>query len=49
MDICRTLKPDLVEVEPGRLVACHLYTSPQAAGPTGASEATERNQQGVTQ
>lgn len=46
MDICRTVKPDLVEVEPGRLVACHLYTT--AAGSTGASEANERNQQGET-
>jgi oligopeptide transport system ATP-binding protein len=45
MDICRTVKPDLIEVEPGRLVACHLYT---AAGSTGASEANERNQQGET-
>jgi oligopeptide transport system ATP-binding protein len=47
MDICKTVKPDLVEVEPGRMVACHLYTS--AAGSTGASEAIERNQQGVNQ
>jgi oligopeptide transport system ATP-binding protein len=47
MDICRTVKPELAEVEPGRMVACHLYTS--AAGSTGASEANERNQQGVTQ
>jgi oligopeptide transport system ATP-binding protein len=46
MDICKTVKPDLAEVEPGRMVACHLYTS--AAGSTGASEATERNQQGET-
>ncbi len=46
MDICRTVKPDLLEVEPGRLVACHLYT---AAGSTGASEANERNQQGENQ
>ena len=46
MDICRTVKPDLLEVEPGRLVACHLYT---AAGSTGASEANERNQQGEDQ
>lgn len=46
MDICRTVKPDLSEVEPGRLVACHLYT---AAGSTGASEANERNQQGEDQ
>jgi oligopeptide transport system ATP-binding protein len=45
MDICRTIKPDLIEAEPGRLVACHLYT---AAGSTGASEANERNQQGET-
>ncbi|MDZ4087542.1 MAG: dipeptide ABC transporter ATP-binding protein [Tabrizicola sp.] len=45
MDICRTVKPDLLEVEPGRLVACHLYT---AVGSTGASEANERNQQGET-
>jgi oligopeptide transport system ATP-binding protein len=49
MDICRTVKPDLAEVEPGRLVACHLYNNPSDAGPTGASEAYERNQQGVTQ
>jgi oligopeptide transport system ATP-binding protein len=46
MDLCKTVKPDLTEVEPGRMVACHLYT---AAGSTGASEANERNQQGVTQ
>jgi oligopeptide transport system ATP-binding protein len=46
-DLCRTVKPELTEVEPGRLVACHLYTP--AAGSTGASEAQERNQQGVTQ
>ena len=46
MDICTTVKPDLIEVEPGRMVACHLYTP--AAGSTGASEANERNQQGET-
>jgi oligopeptide transport system ATP-binding protein len=46
MDICRSVKPDLLEVEPGRLVACHLYIT--AAGSTGASEANERNQQGET-
>ncbi len=44
MDICKTVKPALTEVEPGRMVACHLYT---AAGSTGASEANERNQQGA--
>jgi oligopeptide transport system ATP-binding protein len=49
MEICQTVKPDLVEVEPGRLVACHLYPTTTAAGPTGASEAPERNQQGVKQ
>jgi oligopeptide transport system ATP-binding protein len=53
MDICRTVKPDLLEVESGRLVACHLYPTTTAAGPTGASEAPvnkkhERNQQGET-
>jgi oligopeptide transport system ATP-binding protein len=47
MDICTTAKPALAEVEPGRMVACHLYTS--ATGSTGGSEANERNQQGVTQ
>jgi oligopeptide transport system ATP-binding protein len=45
MEICKTVKPDLIQVEPGRMVACHLYP---AAGSTGASEATERNQQGET-
>jgi oligopeptide transport system ATP-binding protein len=49
MDICKTVKPDLTEVEPGRMVACHLYSNNPAAGATGASEATERNQQGVSQ
>ncbi|MFM7442332.1 MAG: ABC transporter ATP-binding protein [Tabrizicola sp.] len=46
MDICRSVKPDLVEVEPGRMVACHLYAP--TAGSTGGTEATERNQQGET-
>ena len=49
MEICRTVKPGLAEVEPGRLVACHLYNNPSDAGSTGASEANERNQQGVMQ
>ena len=46
MDICRQVKPDLVEAEPGRLVACHLYETKPAAGATGGAEAPERNQQG---
>lgn len=46
MDICKTVKPALAEVEPGRMVACHLYTP--ATGSTGGSEANERNQQGET-
>lgn len=49
MDICRTVKPDPAEVEPGHMVACHLYPTKTAAGTTGASEAIERNQQGVKQ
>jgi oligopeptide transport system ATP-binding protein len=49
MDICRSVKPELAEVEPGRMVACHLYNNPIDAGATGASEANERNQQGVNQ
>ncbi|CAN1570354.1 AppF ABC-type oligopeptide transport system, ATPase component [Paracoccaceae bacterium] len=49
MDICRQVKPDLAEVEPGRQVACHLYHNNSAAGSTGAPEANERNQQGETQ
>ena len=49
MDICRQVKPDLAEVEPGRQVACHLYEPKTAAGSTGGPEAIERNQQGVNQ
>jgi len=47
-DLCRAVKPDLTEVEPGRHVACHLFSKPPA-GSTGPREATEHNQQGVTQ
>ena len=47
-DLCKVVKPDLTEIEPDRFVACHLYSNKPAAGPTGASEATERNQQGVS-
>ena len=47
MDICRSVKPELAEVEPGRLVACHLYSKTPHAGSTGGPEAREPNQQGV--
>ena len=45
MDICRTTRPDLAEVQPGRFVACHLY----AAGSTGATEVPEQNQKYIQQ
>jgi oligopeptide transport system ATP-binding protein len=48
-DRCRVEKPPLLEVEPGRFVACHLYDPYQTPGATGAPEANERNQQGVLQ
>ncbi|MBD3763649.1 MAG: ABC transporter ATP-binding protein [Rhodobacterales bacterium] len=49
MPVCREVQPELAEVEPGRLVACHLYTATtQTAGPTGGTEATEHVQQGET-
>ncbi len=53
-DRCRVEKPDLVQVEPGRLVACHLYSATtNPAGSTGRPEAptqvkAEHNQQGVS-
>jgi oligopeptide transport system ATP-binding protein len=48
-DLCHVEKPQLQEVEPGRLVACHLFTpNNPAAGSTGGAEATEHNQQGET-
>ena len=49
MEICKSVKPDLTEVEPGRQVACHLYTDSKktAAAPTGAPEDNEPNQQGA--
>ncbi len=48
-DLCRQVKPELAEVEPGRFVACHLFSSITAVGSTGAPEAKEHNQQGVSQ
>ena len=53
-DRCRVEKPDLVQVEPGRLVACHLFPAQtKATGSTGAYEAPrqahiEHFQQGAT-
>jgi oligopeptide transport system ATP-binding protein len=46
-DRCRVEKPILREAEAQRFVACHLFDE-NAAGSTGASEAKERNQQGVS-
>ena len=47
-DRCRVEKPVLQQVEPGRMIACHLYSE---AGSTGLSEAFEptqkTNQQGA--
>ena len=28
MDVCRTKAPEMLEVAPGRIVACHLYSKP---------------------
>ena len=42
MKICLTVKPQLDEIEPGRHVACHLYTTAELNGGTGASRPTPR-------
>ena len=47
-DRCRVERPELQEVEPQRFVACHLF-KPQVTGSTGAAEANERLNQGVSQ
>jgi oligopeptide transport system ATP-binding protein len=47
-DRCLTERPALIEVRPGRQVACHLFTTPPA-GSTGGIEVFEPNQQGVSQ
>jgi oligopeptide transport system ATP-binding protein len=47
-DRCRSERPALTEVEPGRLVACHLFNSP-TAGSTSSTEVNEPNQLGVSQ
>jgi oligopeptide transport system ATP-binding protein len=46
-DLCRTTRPELTEVEPGRMVACHLFNNP-ASGSTAGPEVQEPNQQGVS-
>jgi len=45
--ICREVAPDLIQVSPGRQVACH-FVPPQSttAGPAGGTEAPEHPQQG---
>ena len=45
-DHCRSVEPRLAEVEPGRFVACHLYSNNTPAGSTGRSGATEHQHQG---
>ena len=39
MDICKTVKPETVEVAPSHFVACHLINQDQTAGRTGGSKA----------
>jgi oligopeptide transport system ATP-binding protein len=46
-DLCREQRPELTEVEPGRMVACHLFTNP-TGGSTAGPEVKEPNQQGVS-
>jgi len=48
MPVCVEVKPPLLQVEPGRYVACHLYPQTSPAGPTGG-EALKPNQQGALQ
>ena len=45
---CHQEKPELIEVQPGRQVACFLYQENTAVGSTASVEATELNQQGET-
>jgi len=46
MDICRTAKPPLIQVEPGRLVACFLYPQTAPVGST-VGAAFQPTQQGA--
>jgi len=41
MDICREKQPPMLEVAPGRFVACHLFPTP-LSGATSASEELEK-------
>jgi len=46
MDICRTNVPPMLEVAPGRLVACHLYPTPiSGALPASKQAASEELEQ----
>jgi oligopeptide transport system ATP-binding protein len=48
--ICHEVDPELIEVRPGRRVACHFVLPENpTAGATGGTEATEPNQQGALQ
>ena len=48
-DRCMVEKPELAEVEPGRMVACHLFSPTKTAGgQTAGPEAKEHLQQGET-
>jgi oligopeptide transport system ATP-binding protein len=48
--VCHQIEPPLLEVIPGRHVACHFVTpSTIEAGPTGDPEAIEHKQQGESQ
>ena len=49
MDICRSVKPETVEVAPGHSVACHLIAQQSTTGRTGGTGAEHKpmtNQQG---
>ena len=47
MDVCKSVKPDLAEIQPGRFVACHLYPTQtdrrQTAAPVANEHPTRRS------
>jgi oligopeptide transport system ATP-binding protein len=49
MTVCHSLRPPLIEVAPGRQVACHLYPSPISPALTDATAggSTQLQQHGV--